>query len=222
MHLRPRTNTIAAVARIRSALSGATHVFFQRRDFLYVHTPLITTSDCEGAGEMFQVAALCVMYPSPLSSHFLTVMHAGVVGARQCPDRHLQTVCTRSKQQGSLAQPCIEMELWCVTRLQLGSLWSNRQMSNTALPSCWAYCKRAYSCPANLTPSIWVRLPQICDVAHTATALPECLDAPAKPCLQQTGISCTLRLAALCSLYCSSEHLLRYYTAFHDWAVLCR
>ena len=56
MHLRPRTNTIGAVARIRNALSWATHEFFQSHGFLYLHTPLITTSDCEGAGEMFQVA----------------------------------------------------------------------------------------------------------------------------------------------------------------------
>ena len=55
LHLRPRTNIIGAVARIRNALAHATHTFFQSRGFLYVHTPLITTSDCEGAGEMFQV-----------------------------------------------------------------------------------------------------------------------------------------------------------------------
>ncbi|KAL3135150.1 hypothetical protein ABBQ32_008084 [Trebouxia sp. C0010 RCD-2024] len=58
LHLRPRTNLIAAVARIRNALAHATHTFFQSRGFLYVHTPLITTSDCEGAGEMFQVTTL--------------------------------------------------------------------------------------------------------------------------------------------------------------------
>ena len=57
-HLRPRTNTIGAVARVRNALSYATHQFFQERDFLYVHTPLITASDAEGAGEMFQVTSL--------------------------------------------------------------------------------------------------------------------------------------------------------------------
>ena len=55
MHLRPRTNTISAVARIRNALAFATHRFFQENGFLYVHTPIITASDCEGAGEMFQV-----------------------------------------------------------------------------------------------------------------------------------------------------------------------
>lgn len=54
-HLRPRTNTIGAVARIRNALAFATHKFFQQHGFLYVHTPIITASDCEGAGEMFQV-----------------------------------------------------------------------------------------------------------------------------------------------------------------------
>mmetsp|Transcript_10142 Transcript_10142/g.35494 ORF Transcript_10142/g.35494 Transcript_10142/m.35494 type:complete len:700 (-) Transcript_10142:68-2167(-) len=54
-HLRPRTNLIGAVTRVRSALAGATHRFFQDRGFLYIHTPIITTADCEGAGEMFRV-----------------------------------------------------------------------------------------------------------------------------------------------------------------------
>ncbi|KAK9838840.1 hypothetical protein WJX74_004282 [Apatococcus lobatus] len=58
MHLRARTNTIGAIARIRNALAFATHDFFQQHGFLYVHTPLITASDCEGAGEMFQVTTL--------------------------------------------------------------------------------------------------------------------------------------------------------------------
>lgn len=58
VHLRPKTNTISAVARIRNALAYATHTFFQKHGFLYVHTPIITTSDCEGAGEMFQVTTL--------------------------------------------------------------------------------------------------------------------------------------------------------------------
>jgi asparaginyl-tRNA synthetase len=58
MHLRPRTNLISVVARIRNSLSIATHEFFQKRGFLYVHTPMITASDCEGAGEMFQVTTV--------------------------------------------------------------------------------------------------------------------------------------------------------------------
>lgn len=57
-HLRPRTNTIGAVARIRNALAFATHKFFNENGFYYVHTPIITASDCEGAGEMFQVGSL--------------------------------------------------------------------------------------------------------------------------------------------------------------------
>ena len=56
-HLRPRTNTFGAVARMRSQMAYAIHVFFQERGFQYVHTPLITASDCEGAGEMFHVTA---------------------------------------------------------------------------------------------------------------------------------------------------------------------
>ncbi len=57
-HLRPRTNTFQAVFRVRSLCAYAIHRFFQERDFVYVHTPLITGSDCEGAGEMFQVTTL--------------------------------------------------------------------------------------------------------------------------------------------------------------------
>lgn len=54
-HLRPRTNTFSAVFRVRSVLSYAIHKFFQERDFVYVHTPILTSSDAEGAGEMFNV-----------------------------------------------------------------------------------------------------------------------------------------------------------------------
>ena len=57
-HLRPRTNTFQAVFRVRSLTAYAIHKFFQERGFVYVHTPLITASDCEGAGEMFQVTTL--------------------------------------------------------------------------------------------------------------------------------------------------------------------
>lgn len=57
-HLRPRTNTLGAVTRIRNALAFATHKFFQDNGFLYVQTPIITSSDCEGAGEMFKVSTL--------------------------------------------------------------------------------------------------------------------------------------------------------------------
>ena len=57
-HLRPRTNTFQAVFRVRSLIAYAIHRFFQERDFVYVHTPLITGSDAEGAGEMFQVTTL--------------------------------------------------------------------------------------------------------------------------------------------------------------------
>ena len=57
-HLRPRSNLFGAVFRTRSRLAHAVHQFFQERDFLYVHTPVITTSDCEGAGELFRVTTL--------------------------------------------------------------------------------------------------------------------------------------------------------------------
>lgn len=60
-HLRPRSNTIGCVARVRNVLAYATHQFFQERNFLYVNTPIITAADCEGAGQMFQVTTLDLM-----------------------------------------------------------------------------------------------------------------------------------------------------------------
>src|SRR5262249_9062081 len=57
-HLRPRTNTFGAVTRLRNCVSRSIHNFFQEQDFLYIHTPIITSSDCEGAGELFKVTTL--------------------------------------------------------------------------------------------------------------------------------------------------------------------
>ncbi|MDN5305111.1 MAG: asparaginyl-tRNA synthetase [Fusobacteriaceae bacterium] len=62
-HLRPRTNTFSAVFRVRSLLAHAIHSFFQEKNFVYVHTPIITGSDCEGAGEMFRVTTLDLNNP---------------------------------------------------------------------------------------------------------------------------------------------------------------
>jgi asparaginyl-tRNA synthetase len=62
-HLRPRTNTFGAVTRVRNALSFGIHSFFQEQGFLYIQTPIITASDCEGAGEMFQVTTLPLEKP---------------------------------------------------------------------------------------------------------------------------------------------------------------
>jgi len=62
-HLRPRTNTFGAVMRVRNCICNSIHQFFQERGFLYVHTPIITASDCEGAGEMFKVTTLDLENP---------------------------------------------------------------------------------------------------------------------------------------------------------------
>lgn len=62
-HLRPRSNTFSAVFRVRSVVAYAIHKFFQERNFVYAHTPIITASDCEGAGEMFQVTTLDMENP---------------------------------------------------------------------------------------------------------------------------------------------------------------
>jgi len=60
-HLRTRSNTFGAVFRVRNALARAIHTFFQERGFVYVHTPIITASDAEGAGQMFEVTTLDLM-----------------------------------------------------------------------------------------------------------------------------------------------------------------
>src|SRR5207302_8238440 len=57
-HLRPRTNTFGAIARLRNQVCRSIHDFFQEQGFLYIHTPIITASDCEGAGELFKVTTL--------------------------------------------------------------------------------------------------------------------------------------------------------------------
>lgn len=62
-HLRPRTNTFGALFRMRSALSFAIHSFFKERGFVYIHTPIITANDCEGAGEQFRVTTLDIVSP---------------------------------------------------------------------------------------------------------------------------------------------------------------
>ena len=62
-HLRVRSNTFGAAFRVRNALTHAIHTFFQERDFIYVQTPIITTSDCEGAGQMFNVTSLSMANP---------------------------------------------------------------------------------------------------------------------------------------------------------------
>ena len=67
-HLRSRTNTLGAVFRVRNAASSAIHSFFQERGFLWIHTPILTASDCEGAGEMLGVTALDLMNPPKTES----------------------------------------------------------------------------------------------------------------------------------------------------------
>lgn len=69
-HLRPRTNLLGSVFRVRSRMAFAIHQFFQERDFHYIHTPIITSSDCEGAGEMFRVSTLPQGSKAPATEDF--------------------------------------------------------------------------------------------------------------------------------------------------------
>ena len=64
-HLRPRSKYVSAMVRVRNSLAHATHLFFQSRGFLNIHTPIVTASDCEGAGEMFGVSTIL---PNPNES----------------------------------------------------------------------------------------------------------------------------------------------------------
>jgi asparaginyl-tRNA synthetase len=105
-HLRPRTLILGAVARIRSALAYATHKFFQERAYQYVHTPLITASDCEGGGEMFQVTTLlengtfCSFFVFFISVELLCVSRpVGVRAARTNLTIDFSTVHTQTNNQ---------------------------------------------------------------------------------------------------------------------------
>lgn len=84
-HLRPRSQLMGAVSRVRSQLAMATHRFFQERGYLYVHTPIITASDCEGAGEMFSVSTLL---PEDKKSSVPTNKEGGVDYAKDFFSRH--------------------------------------------------------------------------------------------------------------------------------------
>ena len=82
----PRTNTFQAVFRVRSLIAYAIHKFFQERGFVYVHTPLITGSDCEGAGEMFQVTTLDLEQPAHDRGR-QGRLHQGLLRQADQPDR---------------------------------------------------------------------------------------------------------------------------------------
>lgn len=94
-HLRPRTNTIGAVARVRSALAYATHEFFQGAGFQYVHTPIISASDCEGAGEMFQVTTLL---------NGVNSIHPSATGSNNSSAGEADTLRQRVSEQGLIVK----------------------------------------------------------------------------------------------------------------------
>lgn len=109
-HLRARTNTISAVARVRSALAQATHDFFSSQGFLYVHTPIISTSDCEGAGEMFQARCIQNSSHAPLRQ---TCMPS-VIGHRECWNQLLEPLWYHTKETA-------HFHVLCCIALQHGS-----------------------------------------------------------------------------------------------------
>lgn len=94
-HLRPRTNTLGAVTRVRSALAFATHQFFRESGFQYIHTPILSGADCEGAGEMFQVGFN--LLTDHTGSHLQANMHAVACCDAICPALYIHL---------TLYQPC--------------------------------------------------------------------------------------------------------------------
>ena len=91
-HLRPRTNTFQAVFRVRSLTAYALHKFFQERGFVYVHTPIITGSDCEGAGEMFRVTTMD-MENVPKTEEWCSRLYTGFLRKRDKPYRKRTVKC---------------------------------------------------------------------------------------------------------------------------------
>ena len=162
-HLRPRSYLIGAVARVRNALAYATHHFFNKRGFLYVHTPIITASDCEGAGEMFQVTTVLNEDVAKISSKegkvdysqdffgkpaFLTVSGQLAVETYSCALSDVYTFGPTFRAENShttrhLAEFwMIEPELaWC-------DLEGNMECAESYLKHCIQYCLD--NCPDDL------------------------------------------------------------------------
>eukprot|EP00301_Raphidiophrys_heterophryoidea_P011511 c17631_g1_i1.p1 GENE.c17631_g1_i1~~c17631_g1_i1.p1 ORF type:complete len:656 (-),score=176.68 c17631_g1_i1:166-2133(-) len=98
-HLRPRTNAISSVSRIRNSLAYATHLFFQTSGFLYIHAPIITGSDCEGAGEMFGVTTILTTAERNLKKGGSAPSEKEVADASKAVETHTKTV-TDLKEKG--------------------------------------------------------------------------------------------------------------------------
>ena len=113
-HLRPRTNTFGAVLRIRHALAYAIHKFFNDKGFYYFHTPLITASDCEGAGAQFQVTTL------PLND--LPKDEAGNIDYSQDFFGKLASLTVSGQLEGELGATALGPDLYIRTDIPCGEL----------------------------------------------------------------------------------------------------
>jgi len=154
-NLRPRAQLIQAIARIRSALAVATHDFFRSRGFVYVHTPLITTADCEGAGEMFQVTTLplekgtvpmkdkcTVDYSKDFFGKpaFLTVSGQLAVEAFACSLSSVYTFGPTFRAEVSNTKRHLA-EFWMVEpELAFADIYDNMQCAEEYLKHCLQYC----------------------------------------------------------------------------------
>mmetsp|Transcript_26452 Transcript_26452/g.61672 ORF Transcript_26452/g.61672 Transcript_26452/m.61672 type:complete len:699 (+) Transcript_26452:90-2186(+) len=152
-NLRPRTQFIGAVARIRSALACATHDFFRSRGFVYVHTPLITAADCEGAGEMFQVTTVLSDKGVPMTADkkvdyskdffgkpaFLTVSGQLAVEAFACSLSSVYTFGPTFRAENSHTSRHLA-EFWMIEpELAFADIFDNMQCAEDYLKHCLQY-----------------------------------------------------------------------------------
>jgi asparaginyl-tRNA synthetase len=152
-HLRPRTNTQGAVLRVRSAMAFATHLFFQERGFVYLHTPVLTGSDCEGGGEMFRVTTLDDLKKDPADDFFgkpayLTVSGQleGEIGAMALSDIYTFGPTFRAENSNTSRHLA---EFWMIEpEMAFADLADNRQLAEDYLKFCIRYALE--KCPEDL------------------------------------------------------------------------
>lgn len=143
-HLRPRTNTQGAVLRVRNALAFATHLFFQQRGFLYIQTPIITGSDCEGGGEMFRVTTMENLKDDPAKDFFGKPTYLTVSGQLEgeimaCALSDIYTFGPTFRAENSNTSRHLA-EFWMIEpEMAFADLKANRECAESYLKFCVKY-----------------------------------------------------------------------------------
>mmetsp|Transcript_43268 Transcript_43268/g.99737 ORF Transcript_43268/g.99737 Transcript_43268/m.99737 type:complete len:538 (+) Transcript_43268:80-1693(+) len=194
-NLRPRTQFIQAIARIRSALAVATHDFFRSRGFVYVHTPLITAADCEGAGEMFQVTTLPLDKKIPTTQDktvdyskdffgkpaYLTVSGQLAVEAFACALSSVYTFGPTFRAENSHTSRHLA-EFWMIEpELAFADIYDNMQCAEDYLKHCLQYCLDHHREDLDFLESVnekglVARLQAVCDSPFERVSYTEAVD----------------------------------------------